>query len=336
MSTQSVVRRLIMAVVALALVAIPAPAFAQNGSLKGKVVDANGKGVDAAELTLDFKGDYVRQFKVLTDKNGEWIRAGMPSGGGTWTINVKKGDQVGYKAGVTVVIGVMTRIDDIVLGAPGAAGRAAPTSMSAEEVKKRNDRQLALEKLFTEANAAIASNNYDEAISKLTTMTTEVEKCAACFAKLGEVYSKKGDVDNAEKAFLKAIELDEKMVDAYNALATIYNGQKKFDDALKMSTKASDLAGAGGAGAAGGGDATSVYNQGIIMWNAGKQAEALANFERASKLDPKMADAHFWYGMALVNAGKLAEAKAPLQEYMKLAPTGPNAATAKALLDSIK
>src|SRR3712207_7549398 len=38
------------------------------------------------------------------------------------------------------------------------------------------------------------------------------------------------------------------------------------------------------------------------------RSEAKKNFEEAVKLDPKLADAHYWLGMALVNEGKLPEA----------------------------
>jgi hypothetical protein len=38
----------------------------------------------------------------------------------------------------------------------------------------------------------------------------------------------------------------------------------------------------------------------------------------------------------LVSQNKLPEAKPNFQTYLKLAPDGPNAATAKAILDSIK
>lgn len=340
MRNTSFARGFIIAAAALALAAVAAPAYAQVGSLKGKIVDANGKGVPEAEVSFEYNGPMKISAKVLTDKNGEWVKAALRSdapGGPTWTISVKKGDLVGYKRGVGVVIGVMTKVEDIVLGAATAASKAAPKGMSADEVKKANEKQAALEKLFTDANAAIEANNYDEAISKLTTMTTEVPTCAACQVKLGEVYGKKGDLANAEKAFLAAIAIDDKQVDAYSQLSTIYNGQKKFDEAMKMSTKANELmSAAGGTAAASGGDATSLFNQGIIMWNQGKAAEAAALFEKAAKADPKMADAQYYLGLSLYSSGKMAEAKAPLQEYLKLAPTGTNAAAAKGLLDTIK
>ena len=38
--------------------------------------------------------------------------------------------------------------------------------------------------------------------------------------------------------------------------------------------------------------------------------------------------------MVLINEGKVPEAKKSLAEYLKLAPTGPNAATAKAIIDT--
>ena len=79
-----------------------------------------------------------------------------------------------------------------------------------------------------------------------------------------------------------------------------------------------------------------MYNLGIILWNQSKAPEAAVQFEKALQLDPKMAEAFYMAGLAHVSSGKNAEAKTRLAEYLKMAPTGPNAATAKALLDSIK
>src|SRR5262245_21238564 len=99
------------------------------------------------------------------------------------------------------------------------------------------------------------------------------------------------------------------------------------------------LSSAGAAGGAGGGTAAGVFNQGVILWNAGKIPEAKAQFEQAVKLDPNLADAHYWLGMALVNAGtpeSMTEAKGHFETYLKLAPTGQYAETAKGIVASIK
>jgi tetratricopeptide (TPR) repeat protein len=326
-------RTLLVGITAVLLVGVAVPAYAQLGSLRGKVIDESGKPVPDAEVILDFVGDFSRQLKAVTDKNGEWIRAGMPAGGGTWNITIKKGTLVGNLPNVKVSLGEMTRVADVTIKPPGAAGAAAgakpPAGMSAEEVAKRNKRQNELKALFDQANAALDAGQYDDAIAKLTALTGELEKCAACYARMGDVYMKKNDLDNAEKSYLKAIEVDPTQAGAYGALASLYNQQKKLDEAAKMSAEALKLMGDSG-------DASQVFNQGVIFWNQSKVAEAKAMFEKATKLDPKMADAHYWLGMALVNEGKMPDAKAPFTEYLKLAPSGQYAATAKAILDQIK
>ena len=331
MKRSTTVRGVVVGAVAMLLAAWATTASAQTGSLRGKVVDTNGKPVDQAEVTFDFVGDFNRQLKTLTDKNGEWIRAGMPTG--QWKITVKKFDMVGELAGVRVPLNEMVRVAEIVVGKPGAGGAPAkPVSVSADEAERLKKRAALLDKLSTEANAALEAGNYDDAIAKVEAIMKEIPTCAPCHAKIGDINVKKGDLAAAEKAYLAAIAADEKMASPYGALATIYNQQKRFDDAVKMSTKANELIGAGG----GGGDANSVFNQGIILWNSSKIPEAEIQFEMATKLDPKLAEAHYWLGMARVNQGKLPEAKAPFTEYLKLAPTGQYADTAKAILATIK
>ena len=328
--TRHMLRGMIAAAIVL-IIASAAPAYAQNGSLRGKVVDETGRGVPDVEVVLDFVGPYNRQVKAITDKNGEWFRAGMPAGQGTWTITVKRGNLEGKASGIAVPLGDLARVPDIVLRPPSAGAKSAPAGMSQEEIEKRNKQQAQLETLFKEANAAVEAGNLDLAIAKMTELTAGVENCAACHARMGDIFMKKNDVDSAEKAYLKAISIDPKMPGPYGMLATIYNQQRKLDEAAKMSAKAAELAEASGTG-----DASTFYNAGVVLWNQGKGAEAQAQFEKAIKLDPKMADAHFQLGMALVNQGKMKEAKAPFEEYLKLAPDGPNAATAKAILAQIK
>jgi tetratricopeptide (TPR) repeat protein len=330
--TRHLTRSLRVGALVLLTAALALPAYAQNGSLRGRIVDETGSGVPDVEVILDFVGPYNRQIKTITDKNGEWVRAGMPSGGGTWTITVKRGNLEGRATGIVVALNDMTRVPDVVLAPAGQKAQAAPSGMSQEEIEKRNKRQAQLEALFKESNAAFDAGNYDEAIAKLTSLATEVASCASCYAKLGDAYLKKNDLENAEKSYLKAVSLDEKAPGPYNALATIYNEQRKLDEAAKMSAKAAELLDAGGGGA----DAATLYNSGIIFWNQGKAVEAQAFFEKAIKADPKMADAYYFLGMALVNQNKLKEAKAPFEEYLKLDPKGQHAETAKAILATIK
>ena len=84
-----------------------------------------------------------------------------------------------------------------------------------------------------------------------------------------------------------------------------------------------------GGGSAGGGSPETMFNQGVTLWNAGKIAEAKAQFEAAAKAKPDYADAHYWVGMANLNEGKMPEAATAFEAYLKLAPTGQYAAQVK-------
>ena len=122
----------------------------------------------------------------------------------------------------------------------------------------------------------------------------------------------------------------------FDGLANIYNAQRKFDDAAAASAKAMELSGGAAAGAAGGGNADAMFNQGVILWNAGKVADAKKQFEGAVAANPSHAEAHYQLGMALVNQGNMAGAATEFETYLKLAPEGPNAATAKSLVAQLK
>jgi Flp pilus assembly protein TadD len=315
-----------------------APAWAQTGALRGKVVNEDGRPVDAAEIILDFVGDVKHSLKTISDRNGEWVRAGLPLSPGTWTITAKKFDLLGTAEKISIKPGEAVRVPDIVMQTPAsrAKGVKPVVPMSSEAAAAAARKQAETDKLLEEANTAITAGNHDEAIAKLTALAERLmadrnDRCAPCHAKIGDIYVLKNDGKAAEAAFLKAIEIDPAMPGPYNALAAIYNEQRRFEEATKMSTKATELMGTAGTT-----DPNALYNQGVILWNQSKVAEAKAQFQKVVDLDPKMADAHYWLGMANVNQGNLPEAKKAFETYLQLAPKGQYADTAKAILAQIK
>ncbi len=327
-------RRFLSSVAAILLAGAAISALAQGqAGLRGKVFDETGKPAVGVEIVLEYVGDLKQQYKVTTNKNGEWVKTGMISTPGTWNITATLGTKVGRLTGIRNKIGEMTPVADITLAEASAAGTVAkaPAGMSAEEIAKRNKKQAELAALFDATNATFEAGNYDDAIVKLNEIVKQVEKCAACHAKLGDVYVRKNDLAAAEAAYLKSIEIDPAQPGPYAALATIYNEQRKYDEATKMGAKAAELLGATGAT-----DPTALFNQGVIFWNQGKAAEAKTEWEKAIKLDPKMADAYYYLGMANLNLNKIPDAKTAFSEYLKLAPAGQHAATVKAILDTIK
>jgi len=210
----------------------------------------------------------------------------------------------------------------LVIGAGGAAGSKESAAKVAE-----------LKKAFEEGIAAGQAGKHDDAIAAFTRASEINPNCFDCHYNIGYMYTQMKEYDKAEAAYKKAIELKADYSEAYSGLANIYNLQRKFDLAAEASKKASEVG--GGAAAGGGGNPDALYNQGVILWNAGKIADAKKQFEAAVAAKPDHAEAHYQLGMALVNEGNLAGAKTEFETYLKLAPSGPNAATAKNILQSL-
>jgi tetratricopeptide (TPR) repeat protein len=315
-----------VAAAAVLALAVAVSASAQTGQVRGKVLDEKGQPVADAIVTFDFKGDMTIKRETKTDRRGTYIQAGLQLG--PWEVTAVK-DALKQTLKTKVSPGQMSELDFTLTATSGAAG-----ALSADDAKKLAELRKALEDKYVAAVALIEAQKYDEGIAGLTALIAETGGCAICEAKIGDALLRKGDEAGAEAAFKKAIAADPKLGDAYAALASLYNKQQKFDQASEMSKKATELGGA--AGAAGGANASVVYNQGIIFWNQSKIPEAKAQFVEAIKLDPNMADAHYWLGMALVNEGALPDAVKSFEKYLSLAPKGQYAEQAQGILKAIK
>ena len=139
----------------------------------------------------------------------------------------------------------------------------------------------------------------------------------------------------AESAYQRALVIRPDDTVAYEGLAEIYNTQRRFNDAAEASAQAVAISGAAMVRAEGG-DAGVVFNQGLILWNAGRIPEARQQFERTLELDPDRGEAHYWLAMVNLNGGKASEAAAVLKVYLDLKPDGRYAAEATGILVSIE
>jgi Flp pilus assembly protein TadD len=324
--------------------AVPSHAQLGLGALQGRVVDENGKPVAGAEVILEHKGDINLKYTVKTNSSGRWARTGLQAAGsgqsadamrtvsadpqargadGTWDITIKKDGMEVLIQGVQVPMGNPRVVDDVVLSK--ATATPSPTANAAA------GKPAPLNSLLNEVNAALNANDFGVATTKLTDIIAKQPTCAVCYVHLGDVFARQKDYPKSEAAFRKALELDASSADAYDRLAVVYNAQGRMDQAAEAAAKAAELH-----GAAGGGNATSAFNAGAILVNSGKFAEATVQFQRAIRLDPSMAEAHYQLGLALVSTGNATEAIKSLEQYLALAPKGPNAQMAKDMLPELK
>lgn len=329
-------RTVAICTLAFGLVSVAVPAFAQSGQIKG-IVSANGVVVEGAKVQIQNLDKGSKPIETKTNKKGEYIQVGLYPG--KYRVTVTK-DALSSTRETDI------HLDMLTLDFKLEAGGGAKATGSKEDAAKAKAKADAMTKAFSDGVALSNEGKTDEAIAKFNEVIAAVPNCAECYANIGTVQGQAKKYDEAETAYKKAIDLKPDFAEAYNGLANVYNAVKKFDLAADASKKAMELAtappagGAAGApGAAAAPSASQTFNQGVILWNAGKIPEAKAAFEAAVKADPNMADARYWLGMSLVNAGTpaaMAEAKPHFEAYLKLAPTGQYADTAKAIVASIK
>jgi tetratricopeptide (TPR) repeat protein len=309
----------------LALVAglaVATPALAQStGMVKGVVTDDKGQPVDGAKVSIEMNGGTGRRYESKTNKKGEYIQIGLS--GGSYKITAEK-DKLG-SAPVTVSVRAnATAQADLILGVASAAAS-----------KEAAEKNAQLKKVFEEGVALSSAGKHDEAIAKFNEAIGVSASCYDCYNNIGYSYAQKKDWEKAEAAYKKSTEIKPDDATAHSGLATVYNAERKFDLAAEEGAKATQLAGSLSAGG-GGGSADAQYNQGVILWNSGKIADAKKAFEGAVAANPNHAEAHYQLGMALVNEGNMAGASTEFETYLKLAPEGPNAATAKSLVAQLK
>jgi tetratricopeptide (TPR) repeat protein len=304
----------LIVVIGTALAVAPSAAAQTSGTVRGIVTDAQDQPVEGATVTITGEAT-GRKYQSRTNRRGEFIQIGLTVG--PYVLVAEKDKLASEPSKATVRNAAPANVSLTLGAAPSAAASKESTT-------------------FSEGVALSTAGKHAEAIEKFNAGIVANPSCFECYNNIGYSYAQMKDYDKAEAAYKKATELKPDNSTAWNGLANIYNAQRKFDLAVEASKKATDLStnlsGPGG----GGGNADAMYNQGVILWNGGKVADAKKQFEAAIQANPSHAEAHYQLGMALVNEGNLAGAGSEFETYLKLAPDGPNAATAKSLVAQLK
>jgi tetratricopeptide (TPR) repeat protein len=317
----TLIRRMTLTAVLITIALWAAPAAAQTGQVKGKVVDAKNQPIEGAQVTIEMAEGMNRKYEVKTNRRGEFIQIGLQPG--QYKITAAKD---GMSQSFPQRIGLDMAEVNFTLK-PGSTA-----DVSDADRKKAEARNAAIRSAFDEGVKLGNEGKFDEAIAKFNEVIAALPKCAECYANIGEFHSRKKEYDQAEAAYKKAIEINPSFAAAYSGLATLYNQQKKFKEAQEMSALATKHTTAGG-GTVG---PETLVNQGVIAWNSNNFPEAQEKFEAAVKAKPDYADAHFMLGKVYINLGKLPEAATEFETYLKLAPTGPNAKEAQTNFDALK
>ncbi len=297
---------------------------AQNSArVFGVITDREGGPVAGATITLEFVGGLARSFELTTNDAGEYLQMGLMRG--PYTLTATK-EGVGINRVAIDLMAGQEFEQNLMLRTVEELYRE---SLSTEERAALDARNTTTD-AFEQGLASFREGRLDQAVQHLRTAIEATPNCDECQRNLGIVYGRLEAYGEAEAAFRAALALNPESAESYEGLAEIYNAQRRFDEAAEASAAAARLSG-GGAD-----DATAVFDQGLIFWNAGRLDEARQQFERTLELDPGHGEAHYWLGMANLNAGQVAEAAAEFTIYLEREPDGRFAETATGILSSIQ
>jgi len=344
--------RLIQFVTVAAALACAMPLAAQmSGGIKGTVTGTDGKPVQKAVVTIT-RVDVPGKFEVKTDKHGTFADYALQVG--TYDVSLTMPDgktTMVLRKGVATHVGDAQVIDaDLKAAAAEQAAEAegkAPPGMTKEQAaayeKKMKDAEEANKKLGT-LNGLLAQNKqlvdakqYDQAIAVMEQAVALDQTKDILYANLADDYANAKQYDKAADAYNKAIALKPNNAGYVINLGTVLSKEGKIDEANAAFTKAATM------------DPTqakmAMYNSAVILLNQGNLDAAAPAFDKLLALDPQNGDA--WYYKAICLLGKATtDAKGniipppgsieALQKSLQYAPNGPNAATAKAELQTLK
>ena len=211
---------------------------------------------------------------MKTDKKGEFMQIGLSSGRYKVTADEGQADGLANRAGSR------------------RAGRRTPSWCSARRRRRRPAAEAAAVAALRKTARRSASPPATPAST--TRRSRRSHKAIEAQPDLLRLllqhrlhYAQKKDYDKAETNYKKAIEMKADYADAYTGLASIYNAQRKFDEAAAASAKATELVVRARRRRRRGGGADALFNQGVILWNGGKVAEAKKAFEAAIQANPE-------------------------------------------------
>lgn len=133
---------------------------------------------------------------------------------------------------------------------------------------------------------------------------------------LGNAFVRRTLLDDAEKEFKSALEINQRDTRAINGLAVIYYNQKNYDEAIRLlEILASDKPN----------EAPFHNNLGVAYMEKGLLDEAIIKFNTALKVSPDYPEAYNNLGLAYKKKGLLKEARQEFEKALQLSPEHPNA-----------
>ena len=196
---------------------------------------------------------------------------------------------------------------------PGSQGQANVGNVAApDEYKRRPENDVRLRK----AQEAIKRKDNKDAIGLLREILSIDQKDFVVWTELGTVQFKQGEIGEAEKSYLSALQEKPTFLLALLNLGKLQMSEKKFEAAIEVLTRAVEVEPK---------SADANYFLGESYLQIRKGSKAVGFFEEALRLDPiGKAEAHFRLGSLYKGAGMKDKAVAEYEKFLAKKPDYPD------------
>ncbi len=340
-------KRILIALLAMLVALAAAPVFAQDNTatVKGKAIDEKGKPIAGA--VVRFTSADGKKLEVKTDKQGEFQKAGIPTG--KYKVQLLIDSTLRWAAETVVNPGQEAHLTIDLAAEAAAAAMTTEQKKQAEAQREKAEAEHAkiknLNALLAQAKQLENGGDLDGAIGIYQKAVQVDASKDLLWANLGGAYITKAKkttdrtqqkeiAQQAADALKKAVEIKATDAAYHNNLAQAYNLAGDSEAAIKEYQQAvqSDPTNAG----------QYYFNMGAVYTNTGKVDDAVAAFDKAIASDPNKADAYYWKGINLLAKAtidpKTNKMVAPpgtaeaFNKYLELDPNGKLAQPAKEML----
>ena len=289
---------------------VAAEAFAQNGSVMGKLVDNQGNPISGVECSIEKSGG-GRRTKATTKDNGSFVKPGLRVG--TYSIRCEK---EGFRP-----LALQARVAG---SGQGDLGRHVMFPLAEGELSEKDHaRATALLGEMTDA-----SGDSEETLKKLFELREMMPFSAEILFNIASTYESMEDMENAVKYYTQtADESPELAYDSWLAIGDIHGKARRWADAAAAMKKAMDIKQT---------NALYMFNYAVYAQNGGDADAATVAYQKTIEMDPNQAVAYYQLGLIAVGQAENDVALAHFEKFILLAPDHDKADEAQGVVDALK
>ena len=292
-------------------------ATAQGASarIQGTVMDGTGAPVGGVKITITTPANTRFKVETKTSKDGRWATI-LGNAVPHYLYKFEKQGYVAHQEDKKIPIGSVETFDVVLY-----------TQEQAVAVGKAEIKKDPFVEAYNEAVEKFQGHDFAGALAKAEEATAlGADKASAWTLATKLAYAMKS-WDKTITYGEKALALDPEATDLYGPLVEAYRAKGDKAKAAEYDKKFA---------AANPENPDIIYNQAVDLYNKNDFKGAEPVLRKVLELKADHAKAHFLLGMTCVNVNKIPDMKKHLQEYLRLDPQGPEAATAREMLDAFK